>query len=139
MLFFSKTSQYALRALSYIVKNGCFKSCQSTVIARHESIPKQYLSKILLQLVDANIIKSVKGPGGGFILARKAKDITLYQVFNVFHDMDNDMQTCAIRLKKCSKKNPCALHESYNKLRAHVKNYFDTVNLELFAESEYKS
>ena len=134
MLFYSKASQYALRALSCLVKNERFKPCQATVIAQHEDIPKHFLSKILQQLVEAGILKSLKGPGGGFVFAREPRDISLYQVINVFDDLEEDMQDCAIGWDECTDEKPCDLHESYHKLRTHVKNYFETINLEFFAE-----
>lgn len=134
MLFYSKASQYAMRALSYLVKNERFKPCQATVIAKNEDIPKHFLSKILQQLVEAGILKSLKGPGGGFVFAREPKDISLYQVINVFDDLEENMSDCAIGWNECTDKNPCDLHENYSKLRNHVRKYFETINLETFAE-----
>lgn len=134
MLFYSKASQYALRALSYLVKNERFKPCQAMVIAKQEDIPKHFLSKILQQLVEADVLKSLKGPGGGFVFAHDPKEISLYRVINVFDDLEENMNDCAIGWNECSDKNPCDLHDSYTKLRNHVKNYFETINLETFAE-----
>lgn len=134
MLFYSKASQYALRALSFLVKNERFKPCQASVIAQHEDIPKHFLSKILQQLVESGVLKSLKGPGGGFVFAREPKSITLYQVINIFDDLEENMSGCAIGWDECTDEKPCDLHESYKELREHVKNYFQTINLESFAE-----
>ena len=135
MLFYSKASQYALRALSFLVKNEPFKPCQATLMAKQEDIPKHFLSKILQQLVEAGILRSLKGPGGGFIFAREPKDISLYEVINVFDDLEESMNHCAIGWNECTDKNPCDLHDSYTKLRNHVKNYCETINMETFAET----
>ena len=134
MLFYSKASQYALRALSYLVKNERFKPCQAAIIAKNEDIPKHFLSKILQQLVESSILKSLKGPGGGFVFARDPKDISLYEVINVFDDLEEDMNNCAIGWNECSCNNPCDLHTSYTELRDHVKNYFQTINMESFTD-----
>ncbi|MCH7505412.1 Rrf2 family transcriptional regulator, partial [PVC group bacterium] len=52
MLFYSKPSQYALRAVSYIVRNKKKGACQAESIAKKENIPKPFLSKILKRLVE---------------------------------------------------------------------------------------
>jgi Rrf2 family protein len=49
-------------------------------IAREERLPDKFLVKLLGQLVKARVVRSVKGPGGGYSLARPAKEITLLQI-----------------------------------------------------------
>ncbi len=138
MLFYSKASQYALRALSYLIKHSYSKPCQASVIAESEDIPKHFLSKILQKMVESGLLKSLKGPGGGFVFAKDPKDIMLYEVINVFDDFESDMQHCAIGWNQCSDQKPCDLHETYKKLREHVKQYFQSINLELFTEVSLK-
>jgi len=52
----------------------------SHLIARKRAIPERFLLKVLKPLVSAQILLSVKGPNGGYRLARPASDITLLEV-----------------------------------------------------------
>lgn len=133
MLFYSKTSQYALKALAYLVKHQ-ESPCLAENIALQEDIPKPFLSKILQELTRAKILKSSRGPGGGFHLAREPQSITIYEVINVFDEMAEEMKICAIGRKECSDDDPCDLHEQYKELREHVKKYFESIKLSTFAE-----
>lgn len=132
MLFYTKPSQYALRALSYVVQYGPDGTCGADAIAKKENIPKHFLSKILQKLVAAKILGSTKGPGGGFYLARDPRTISILQVIRIFDNIDDDLEECAIGWARCSDEKPCSLHEENKKLRKQVKDYLEYVNLENF-------
>ena len=133
MFLYSRSSQYALRALSYLVKNPESPVLTET-IADQEDIPKSFLSKIMQDLVRAKILSSARGRKGGFKLIRDPKATTIYEVIDVFDDLESMMKVCAIGWEKCSDDNPCDLHHKYKALREQVKKYFQEVNLAEFAE-----
>ena len=76
----SRTSSYALHALAYMSQEKSDKPVASHTIARSRGIPERFLLKILNPLVSAGILSSLKGPHGGYRLARSASDITLLEV-----------------------------------------------------------
>jgi len=76
----SRSTGYALLAVGYIAQNQKQGIILSQNISKKYDIPLEYLLKILQQLVRANILRSKRGPRGGFSLARPAKKITLLQV-----------------------------------------------------------
>jgi Rrf2 family protein len=77
----TRASNYALIALAHLVtRDKAAHPVASHTIAAKEGIPERFLLKVLLPLVPAGILRSVKGPNGGYALARPAKDITLLQV-----------------------------------------------------------
>ncbi|MHC4157630.1 MAG: RrF2 family transcriptional regulator [Planctomycetota bacterium] len=76
----SKSVGYALLAAAYIAKNKEKKIVLSQDISKRYDIPVEYLLKILQQLVRANVLRSKRGPRGGFSLARPPKKITLLQI-----------------------------------------------------------
>lgn len=76
----SRSIRYALLAMGYIVQHQDEKIILSQDISKKYDIPLNYLLKILQQLVRANILRSKKGPHGGFSLARPAKKITMLQI-----------------------------------------------------------
>ena len=134
MIFYSKASQYALRALSFLVKNQADGPCQTDSIAHQEDIPKHFLSKILQELVEVKILKSTKGPGGGFVFDRDPKTVTLFEVIDCFDNLEVEMKSCAIGWDRCSDRKPCELHEGYKKLRGQVRTYFESINLTSFTK-----
>jgi Rrf2 family protein len=75
----SRASYYAVVALVYLVRHGD-RAVASHDIARTEVLPERFLLKVLHPLVRAGVLKSWKGPSGGFRLARSVKEITLLQV-----------------------------------------------------------
>lgn len=76
----SRSTGYALLAAGYVAKHHKQGIILSQEISKKYKIPLEYLLKILQQLVKANLLRSKRGPRGGFSLARPAKKITLLQV-----------------------------------------------------------
>lgn len=76
----SRSTGYGLLAAGYLVKNKDKGAVLSQDIAKEYNIPLEYLLKILQQLVRANVLRSKRGPRGGFSLARPPQKITMLQV-----------------------------------------------------------
>lgn len=76
----SRSSGYALLAISCIARNKSEKVVLSQDIAKKYDIPLEYLLKILQLLVKANILISKRGPHGGFRLSRPAQNISVLQI-----------------------------------------------------------
>lgn len=134
MLFYSKPSQYALRAVSYIVRNKKKGACQAGNIAKKENIPKPFLSKILKRLVESQILVSSKGPGGGFTLREDPRHVTVMDVICVFDNIDEELKMCAIGWAKCSDEKPCALHNKFKKLREEIRYFLEAMDLDIFTD-----
>jgi Rrf2 family iron-sulfur cluster assembly transcriptional regulator len=69
-MLYSSASKYAVRALAYMTSRDDQKIFTVEELATGASVPKPYLSKILKQLVAGKILKSNKGPGGGYQFAK---------------------------------------------------------------------
>jgi len=76
----SKSTGYALLAVGYIAKNQGDAVVLSEDIAKQYDIPLEYLLKILHQLVRVNVLRSKRGPQGGFWLAKPTNKITMLEV-----------------------------------------------------------
>ncbi|MHC4742097.1 MAG: RrF2 family transcriptional regulator [Planctomycetota bacterium] len=75
-----RSTGYAIIATCYIAQQPEKKTVLSQDISKEYDIPLEYLLKILQQLVRGNILRSKRGPRGGFTLARPAGKITMLQV-----------------------------------------------------------
>ncbi len=114
-MILSKSIEYALKSLVLI-------KCQSSNITISDisdklDIPRNYTSKILLNLVKKNYITSQKGPGGGF----KPFDYTK-TLKDIITDIDGEFKydRCIMGLSDCSDKNPCPLHEHFKDIKKTI-------------------
>lgn len=76
----SRSTGYALLAVNYLAKNQKDKIILSQTISKKYDIPLEYLLKIMQQLVKVNILRSKRGPRGGFSLVRTPSKITLLEI-----------------------------------------------------------
>jgi len=76
----TRASSYALHALVHMAREGDGRPVPSHDAARAHGIPEKFLLKLLKPLVDARVLLSLKGPNGGYRLAKPAKHITLLEV-----------------------------------------------------------
>jgi Rrf2 family protein len=76
----NRTAEYGLTAAGYMAEHADEGWVRANTIAEEYGIPMFYLIKIMQQMIKANILRSKRGPGGGFALARPAKEITLLEI-----------------------------------------------------------
>ena len=76
----SRSTGYAVLGVGYIAQHQSQGIVLSQDIAEAYDIPLEYLLKILQQLVRANILRSKRGPRGGFSLAKPSNKITLLDI-----------------------------------------------------------
>jgi len=83
----SKRGEYGLRAMIALAepaeKSAAPQMLQIKEISQHEQISPKFLEQILLTLKNAGLLHSKMGVGGGYYLARSAKEITLGQIFRI--------------------------------------------------------
>jgi Rrf2 family protein len=76
----TRASSYALQAVAYMAAQKDKDPIASHIIAQKKKIPERFLLKVLKPLVSAQVLTSVKGPNGGYRLARAAKDINMLEI-----------------------------------------------------------
>ncbi len=80
MSFFNSKLRYALCAAIDLAMQPSHEACQSREIATRQNIPGPYLDQILASLKGAGLIRSVRGAGGGYNLARSAEKISVADI-----------------------------------------------------------
>jgi Rrf2 family protein len=88
MLRPSKKLALALEAVTDIAFHGGAEPVQSQDIARRLQLPRRYLEQVMQQLVRAGVLRGVRGPRGGYRLARERRRITVGQVVRVVQGTD---------------------------------------------------
>ena len=76
-----KTAEYALRAVVGLATNVDQREAADTLAARTK-VPRRYLNKVLQDLVQAGLVTSQSGPGGGYALAVPPEKVTILDVVN---------------------------------------------------------
>ncbi len=76
----SAKADYAIRAVAELAVSANDSPVKADVVARAQGIPLRFLLNILFELKRANLVRSQRGPVGGYQLARSADDITLAEV-----------------------------------------------------------
>lgn len=122
----SQTVEYALRAMVHLASLEPDAAVNSETIAERTKVPKGYLSKVLRDLVVAELILSQRGPNGGFTLARPADQISILHVINAVDPL--------ARIKKCPLGNPdhlnlCPLHRRLDDAIEMIEREFGSTSL----------
>ena len=76
----TRASSYALHAVVHMAGQKKDGPTASHIIAEKRGIPERFLLKVLKPLVSAGILDSIKGPNGGYSLARSANEISMLDV-----------------------------------------------------------
>ena len=91
-------------------------------IAAEEDIPTHFLAKILQQLARKGLLRSSKGPTGGFSLRVPADEVRLLDIVEALDGL-TEYEKCASGLSECSDDMPCPLHDSWKGLRSRIMDY----------------
>jgi len=83
MLGFPRKLVYAIEAVVDIAYNAVDEPVQSGEVTRRQGIPRRHLEPVLQQLVHAGVLAGVRGPRGGYRLAKERKLITLGDIARV--------------------------------------------------------
>jgi len=90
---------YGLRALVYLAARGeQGKPVQIHAIAERQQIPEDYLRQLLVQLRAAGLVKSVRGPHGGYLLAKTPVEISMGEVIEVLEGAPEEIHYVNERL-----------------------------------------
>ncbi len=110
----TRSSEYALQAMIFLVRHKDRWPISGRVIARGVNIPAKYLQKILGDLTRTGILESSPGRTGGFRLRRPEKRIPLVDILTPFERFRSDR--CPFGNIVCSDRNPCRAHSEWKKV-----------------------
>ena len=123
--------RYAVMALVDMARFNNLNPVSLRDISLRQGISLDYLEQIFSKLRKKEIVQSVRGTQGGYILNKKAKDIRLT---NIFEAVDEKIKT--VKCKKESKKGcngkatKCLTHDLWDELENHIHSFFNEKSLE---------
>jgi Rrf2 family protein len=89
MICLSRKMQLALEAVVDVAYNGRPDPVQSKEITRRQGVPQRYLEQVMQLLVHEGILRGVRGPRGGYRLARERRRITVRDIVEVVAKLEN--------------------------------------------------
>lgn len=98
------------------------------VISRRQNISLSYLEQLFTKLRGSNLVKSIRGPGGGYLLNFAAKDINLTQVIEAV-DENIDLRRCQGKVN-CLRGQQCISHQLWCEVSAQLREFLRTKNLQ---------
>jgi len=126
--------EYALRAMIHLaddpdgVANG-------NEIAEHEHIPKYFLEKVIRDLMRSGLVRSRRGPGGGYQLSRPAETISFKDVIEAVEGPIN-LNVCLEDTSTCSLQPRCRMFRVWEHGQRALLEVFSQTNLQQIALSE---
>ena len=123
--------RYAVMALADLAKFNSTNPVSLRDISLRQGISLVFLEQIFSKLKKHNIVKSVRGSNGGYILS---KDPIQIKLANILNAVDEEVKT--VQCKKESKKGcngkaiKCVTHNLWDELETHINSFFENKSLE---------
>ena len=129
--------RYAVMAMADLAKNNATDPTSLTEISLRQGISIAYLEQLFLKLRKNNLVQSVRGPSGGYMLIKPPEKIKLLSIISA---VDEKIKT--VKCKKESKKGcngksiKCITHNLWDDLETHINKFFEDNSLKdiLFKE-----
>lgn len=132
-MWLSSTAQQAIHAVICIADCADDGPVRVDEIAAIIGCPRNYLSKTLYTLTRAGVLRSERGPRGGFRLAVAADRLTLAQIVEPFEPVAE--RRCLVGRPTCGDANPCVAHKRWKKVAGGVDQFFKKTTIADLAAS----
>lgn len=125
----STKGRYGLRILIDLATHDNGKPRLIRDIARAQQISEKYISRLVIALRRAGLIRSVRGVNGGFHLAKQPKEITLLEVLEVMEGTVSIVE-CVTTSPLCARQNLCGVRTIWQQLNDNIRRMMNDVTLE---------
>ena len=123
-------SRYAVMALADIASFNKQNPVSLRDISLRQNISLVYLEQIFSKLKKNNIVKSIRGTNGGYILTKDPEQIRLSNIFLAVDEKVKTLQCKRESKKGCNGKlTKCITHNLWDDLEMHINDFFDKKNL----------
>lgn len=129
--------RYAVMAMADLAKNYVKEPISLTEISLRQGISIDYLEQLFLKLRKNNLVQSVRGPSGGYILNKSPDEIKLLSIISAVDEKIKTVKCRKESKKGCNGKSiKCITHNLWDDLESHIRKFFEnnTLNDILFKE-----
>ncbi|MBI3568036.1 MAG: Rrf2 family transcriptional regulator [Gemmatimonadetes bacterium] len=121
-MWLSSTAQHAIRAVLYLAERSAERPVRVDEIADALDCPRNYLSKTLHALTRAGVLRSERGPKGGFQLIDPPRELPIARVIAPFEPVAQ--RRCLFGRPECGGKHPCTAHHRWSGVATGVEDFF---------------
>ena len=133
-------SRYAVMALADMASFDWQNPISLRDISLRQNISLVYLEQIFSKLKKNNIVKSIRGTNGGYILAKNPEQIKLLNIFSAVDEKVKTLQCKKESKKGCNGKlTKCITHNLWDDLEMHINNFFEKKNLGEFLKNNIET
>lgn len=125
----STKAQYAVRAMVNLNLYSHGSPVSLRDISTREGISLTYLEQLFVKLRRGEIVKSVRGPGGGYVLARPARDIQVDQIIDSVEESLVPV-SCMDKANGCQCNDQCVTHNVWQGLGERIRDFLAAITLE---------
>jgi Rrf2 family iron-sulfur cluster assembly transcriptional regulator len=119
--------RFAVTAMLDLALRGGKNPVTLAGISERQAISLSYLEQLFSRLRRHELVESVRGPGGGYYLARPLEDLSVADIIRAV-DEPIDATQCAGK-ENCHDEHRCLTHDLWMGLNAHIYDYLDNVTL----------
>ena len=126
----TRATNYAVRALVAVAKNGSVRRSDLHTLAREMGAPSAFLGKVLQRLKHAGLLEGVRGAHGGYVLARPAGEITIRDVVEAMEGR-TALSACLSRedrpgTKPCPRVRTCGARKPWSRLEDRLNRVLES-------------
>jgi Rrf2 family protein len=133
-MIFSSTTEYAIRGMAELAVRNPEGRVLLDELVTGTTLPRDFMAKIFQRLAKSGLLRSAKGRGGGFSLARPAHRITLANIVEAIEG-PQVFDRCVVGLERCNDQVRCPQHDLYKPLRQRWQDYLKTTTVADLASS----
>lgn len=131
----SKRAKYAIKTLLFLQKHGESSPTSAKIISEAENIPYKFLENILRELRQNKILKSARGPEGGYKFLKNPNEITVADIIRIT-DGPIALIPCASenfyeKCDECADEATCQIRKLFSELRTEMLPILDKTIAEL--------
>jgi Rrf2 family protein len=138
MLKLSTKGQYGVRAMFELARNFEKGPLSIKEIARRQGVSVSYLEQLLNKLRKSKLIKSRKGPGGGYVINKKPEDISVGMILISLEGPVAIAHCLDPSAKGCKRVEGCVARLLWKSLGEKIEDFLDTINLNDLLNEEAK-
>jgi len=118
--------RYAVMAMADLANNKAKTPISLTEISLRQGISLSYLEQLFLRLKKNNLVFSLRGPHGGYILSKKPEEIKLLSIINAVDEKIKTVKCNKDSKKGCNGKSvKCITHNLWDDLEIHINSFFE--------------
>jgi len=122
--------RYAVMAMADLAKNRVKEPTSLTEISLRQGISIAYLEQLFLKLRKNNLVQSVRGPSGGYVLTKLPEEIKLLSIINAVDEKIKTLKCRKESKRGCNHKSiKCITHNLWDDLEIHINKFFENNTL----------